>query len=216
MEAAAAEAGTAADVLTRTPLRLVTLGDSYTRGLRVTRRDTWPQQLVRALADDLPLVLAANLAETQTGSQQVIDEQLRQLTSYRPDVVSLQVGVNDVIAADVSLDDYRANVAKILDALVAELSPDRIFVITTPDYTLTRHGGDYGDRASVRAAIAEANAIITVAAEARGIVVVDISPVSDRVTEDRTLVVDGLHPSGKQYAGWVELIAPRMLSALGG
>ena len=57
---------------------------------------------------------------------------------------------------------------------------------------------------------------ITVAAEERGIVVVDISPVSDRVTEDRTLVVDGLHPSGKQYAGWVELIAPRMLSALGG
>jgi hypothetical protein len=39
--------------------------------------------------------------------------------------------------------------------------------------------------------------------------------VSDRVTDDPTLVgADGLSPSAKQYAGWVELIAPRMRVAL--
>ncbi len=37
----------------------------------------------------------------------------------------------------------------------------------------------------------------------------DIAPISDIVDRDPTLVGDdGLHPSAKQYAGWVELIAP--------
>ncbi len=44
---------------------------------------------------------------------------------------------------------------------------------------------------------------------ARGIGWVDISDVADDVPSDPSLVArDGLHPSAKQYSGWVELIAP--------
>ena len=46
-------------------------------------------------------------------------------------------------------------------------------------------------------------------AEARGLKFVDISGIANLVAEDQTLVAtDGLHPSGRQYAAWVELIAP--------
>ncbi len=43
----------------------------------------------------------------------------------------------------------------------------------------------------------------------RGIAFVDTFDVSSRAADDRALVADdGLHPSGAQYALWVERIAP--------
>lgn len=44
---------------------------------------------------------------------------------------------------------------------------------------------------------------------------VSIDSVADQVATDRSLVArDGLHPSGAQYAGWVELIAPVVAEAI--
>jgi lysophospholipase L1-like esterase len=52
---------------------------------------------------------------------------------------------------------------------------------------------------------------------ARGIAFVDIFDLSLRAAEDRSLVADdGLHPSGAQYALWVERIAPIVESLLRG
>ena len=104
---------------------------------------------------------------------------------------------------------YRANVARILDELVARVGAARILVVTIPDYTVTPAGADYGDPATQSAAIRRNNAINTELAEARGIAVVDIYDISLRAADDRTLVAtDGLHPSGAQYARWVDRIQP--------
>jgi hypothetical protein len=63
--------------------------------------------------------------------------------------------------------------------------------------------------------VAEFNAIISAEAGSRAISVIDISPISGRVKEDPSLVSsNGQDPSEKQYAGWVELIAPAVRSAL--
>ena len=197
------------------PLRYVALGDSYTLGARVRLQDNWPNQLVRALDGEIPMVVTANLAQSGRTSQDVIDEQLWVLRTLRPELVSLLVGANDVIAPEVGPDDYRANVATILDALLAELPAQRIFVVTTPDHTLTPRGGDYGDPVVQRAGIAEANAILGEEAASRGIHVIDIGPISSRVADDPSLVApDGLHPSAKQFAGWVEIIAPQVRALL--
>jgi lysophospholipase L1-like esterase len=199
------------------PLRYVALGDSYTEGARVRVQDNWPNQLVRALDGDVPMVVAANIAASGKTSQDVIDEQLWELRSLDPEVVSLQIGVNDVIAPDIGPEEYRANIALVLDALLALLPPERIFVVTTPDYTRTPRGADYGDPGVQRAAIAEVNGILAEAASSRGIRVIDIAPISDRVADDPSLLTaDGLHPSAKQFAGWVELIAPVVREALTG
>jgi lysophospholipase L1-like esterase len=192
----------------------VALGDSYTIGTAVRMRERWPNQLVRALRPDIQLTLSANLGRAGATSEDVVVEQLPQLQTLRPHVVSLLVGVNDVVAG-VPPEDYRANVRTILDTIIERLPADHVFVVTTPDYTLTPRGGDYGDREGQRAGIDRVNEIIEQEALARGMHVVDISPVSDRVREDRSLVDDdGLHPSAKQYAGWVELIARSMREAL--
>ena len=200
-------------------LRFVTLGDGYTAGTDTPdpRQDSWPAQLEQAMQGRVRLRLVDNLAEPGLYSQDIIEDLEWQLETLRPDVVSLLIGVNDVIATQVSLEDYRQNVSTILDMLLARLPPARVFVITTPDYTLTGQGRTFGDPADKRAEIAEANRIISEEASSRGIAVIDISPVSDRVPDDPTLVLEGsLNPSAKQYAGWVEIIGPRMERALTG
>jgi lysophospholipase L1-like esterase len=200
------------------PLRLVTLGDGYTAGTDTgtARRDSWPAQLALAMDHgDLRLRLVDNLAESGHTSADVERVQLPQVAALEPDVVTLQVGVNDIIARDISLEDYRVHLARILDALLAIVPPDHVFLITTPDHTLTVRGGDYGPRDAGRADVQEANAILSTLAAERGIPVIDISAVNERVVDDPSLVVDeGPYPSAKQYAGWVEVIGPRMRRVL--
>ena len=97
----------------------------------------------------------------------------------------------------------------IIDQLLSRLPATRILVVTTPDYTVTPRGRDYGDPAQQAAEIRRFNATIAELAIDRGIRVVDIHDLSLEAATDRSLVADdGLHPSGAQYARWVDRIAP--------
>jgi lysophospholipase L1-like esterase len=67
----------------------------------------------------------------------------------------------------------------------------------------------YGDPKAQAAAIRRNNEILQEIAAARGIAFVDIHDLSLRAATDPSLVAgDGLHPSGAQYARWVDRIAP--------
>jgi lysophospholipase L1-like esterase len=163
----------------------------------------------------IPLRLVGNLAESGQTSDDVIRIQLRQLEALRPDVVTLQVGVNDIMANDWSLDEYRSNVASILDELLGMLPSQRIFVITTPDHTLTSWGGRWGPRDVGHQAVLTANEILSAVAAERDVTVIDIGAVNERVRQDASLVIGaGPYPTAKQYAGWVEVIGPQMLRVL--
>jgi acyl-CoA thioesterase-1 len=182
----------------------VALGDSYTIGSSVMVAERWPDQLVVRLP---ALELVANLGVNGFTSRDVMEVELPQLGALRPDLVTLLIGVNDVVQG-VPAATYRRNVARILDELMRQVGPGRVLVVTTPDYTVTPSGADYGDPATQAAGIRANNAIIAEEAASRGIKVVDIHDISLRAANDRTLVaIDGLHPSGAQYALWVERIA---------
>jgi lysophospholipase L1-like esterase len=200
------------------PLRLVTLGDAYTAGTHTLapKRDSWPAQLVAAMEQgDVPLRLVDNLADSGQTSEDVIRSQLPQLEALVPDVVTLQVGVNDIIARDIGLDDYRRNVTAIVDQLLVELAPWHIFLITTPDHTLTARGADWGSRESGHADVLASNEILEEVGSERGVTVVDIGPVNRLASQDASLVIgEGPYPSAKQYAGWVEIIGPAMRRVL--
>ncbi|TAL09736.1 MAG: SGNH/GDSL hydrolase family protein, partial [Chloroflexota bacterium] len=138
-----------------------------------------------------------------------------QLASLQPAFITLLIGVNDVVQG-VPAETYRANVVRILDDLVGRVGAGRVLVVTTPDYTVTPAGADYGDPAQQAAGIRENNAILATLAAARGITVVDIHDISLDAATDRSLVAsDGLHPSGAQYARWVARIAPVVASLVG-
>jgi acyl-CoA thioesterase-1 len=198
------------------PLRYVALGDSYTIGTSVNEPERWPNQLVRALGSPGgPIELTANLGVNGFTTADVIAVELPPLEALAPDFITLQIGVNDVVQG-VPEATYRDRLGRILSALRTRLPADRILLVTTPDYTVTPAGADYGDPATKRAAIRRFNDILTQAGRSLGIAVVDIFDISETVATDSSLVArDGLHPSGRQYALWVGRIAPATRSLIG-
>jgi lysophospholipase L1-like esterase len=184
-------------------LRYVALGDSYTIGTSVTEAERWPNQLVARVPE---LELVANLAVNGFTSRDVIEVELPQLDALRPDFITLLIGVNDVVQG-VPVETYRANVQRILDDAVDRVGASRVLVVTTPDYTVTPSGADYGDPVRQAAAIREFNQVLLEVTLIFAIRVVDIHDISLEARTDRTLVAsDGLHPSGAQYALWVDRI----------
>lgn len=188
-------------------LRYVALGDSYTIGTSVSSAESWPSQLVARLDGRLERV--ANLGVNGYSSADLIAAELPALGELRPEFVTVQIGVNDVVRG-VSRATYAANVDRILDALLGQLPASRILAVATPDYTLTPMGGTFGNPAQQSAEIAAFNTVLEEAARARGIAFVpDVFEISRRVASDPSLVAsDGLHPSGAQYALWVDVILP--------
>jgi lysophospholipase L1-like esterase len=187
-------------------VRYVALGDSYTIGTGVAESERWPNQLTERIGE---LELVANLGVNGRTSAEVIGSQLPELGLHDPEFVSLLIGVNDVVQR-VPDSQYAANVAVILDDLLARLPPERVLCVATPDYTLTPRGGDYGDPAEQSDGIVRANAILREACDQRGVAFVpEIFEISQEVTLDAALVADdGLHPSGRQYGRWVDAIEP--------
>ena len=193
--------------------RYVALGDSYTIGTAVAPAARFPDQLVARLPDALELV--ANLGVDGYTSADVIREELPALAALDPGFVTVLIGVNDVVQG-VEPADYAERAGSILDAVLGQVTADRVVVVTIPDYTVTPAGADYGDPAIRRAGIRDANATMTRLAGARDIAVVDIFDLSTEAATDRSLVADdGLHPSGAQYARWVERLVPVVRDRLG-
>jgi lysophospholipase L1-like esterase len=195
-------------------IRYVALGDSYTIGTSVSEWERWPNQLVARLRPDIELDLVANLGVNGYTSVDLIDDELPQLVRLFPDFVTLLIGVNDVVQ-HVPKQVYGANVANILDTLTAAVGSDRVVVVSTPDYTLTPQGGAFGEPQIQSALVARFNELMRARAEARSVRFVSIDAAANAVPSEPQLVArDGLHPSGAQYARWVDLIVPDVLDAL--
>lgn len=197
-------------------LRYVVLGDSYTIGTSVEPPERFPDQLVVALGPEAPtLRLVSNLGVNGYTSADLIREELPALKDLEPEFMTVLIGVNDVVRG-VPIETYEANVVTILDALLAYVPAKRLVAVAIPDYTVTPAGADYGDPTRQHDGIVANNAVMERLAGERGIAYVDIFDLSLRAADDRSLVAaDGLHPSGQQYALWVERIQPVVERLLG-
>jgi lysophospholipase L1-like esterase len=198
-------------------VRYVALGDSYTIGTGVPAGTGWPEQLSVSLAFDRPQIeLVANLGVNGFTSEDLIRHQLPVLDELDPELVSVLIGVNDVVQG-VPEETYAANVATILDDLVARLPADRILCVATPDYTVTPQGGAFGEPDRQRARIERVNQVMGEACAERGIAFVgEIFEISREAETDPSLVAtDGLHPSVAQYSRWTDAIIPVVAEMLG-
>ena len=195
-------------------VRYVALGDSYTIGTSVGEAERWPNQLVDRVGT---LALVGNPAVNGYTSADLIADELPLLDQLDPQLVSVLIGVNDVVQG-VPDGQYATNVAVILDELLERVPADRIVCVATPDYTRTPRGADYGDPAEQSSGIVRVNAILRDACALRRIAFVsEIFEISQEAADDASLVAsDGLHPSGAQYARWVDAIEPVVRRLLDG
>lgn len=193
----------------------VALGDSYTIGENVKATERWPNQLVERLRQEgTDLRLVANPSSTGFTTDDLLRTQLDELEKYRPDFITIQIGVNDHYQGR-SYNEFRASYEKVLTEVRERAPQAKILALTVPNYGITPFGKRTTDTATVTREIKEYNDAIKQISNNNGIRVVDIYPISLLVAEDSTLVTyDGLHPAGAQYAQWVDLLTPATLVLL--
>lgn len=199
--------------------RILALGDSYTIGEGVHEHQRWPSQLVAALRERW---LAVADAQIVAATGWTTDELLHGIEAVHPRgsfaLVSLLIGVNNQYRGR-NTDEYRGQFKSLLGRAIGFAGgvPEQVIVISIPDWGVTPFAEQQSrDGARVREEIDRFNAVNREEAADAGASYVDITPASRAAATDRTLLAaDGLHPSEKMYAAWVELILPVARRVLG-
>ncbi len=197
-------------------IRYVALGDSYTVGQGVSSAESWPAQLAATVqAEGVDLYLERTLAGSGWRTQDLIELGLPFLASTQPQFATVMIGTNDMIR-EVPPEIFQQNLGIILDTLSEYLPPQRIILITIPDYFAVPGGQQYvREGVDSQEYLVTFNDIIKREAETRGIALVDITDLSRELgIEPATLTVDGFHPSAEGYSRWVQLISPTVVRLL--
>ncbi|MCZ8071828.1 MAG: SGNH/GDSL hydrolase family protein [Cytophagales bacterium] len=187
--------------------KYLALGDSYTIGESVSEAERWPNQLRDSLnkkgyAIGKPTVIATTGWRTDNLKNAMNIAQLK--PEY--DLVSLLIGVNNQYQGK-SSDQYAIEFEDLLKTAIhlAKGRKESVFVVSIPDYGFTPFGKPKQE--AITKAIDlfnEINARITYKYKVQYFNITEIS--RDGLTDPSLVAGDGLHPSGKMYAQWVELI----------
>jgi len=190
------------------PIKYLALGDSYTIGESVTEPERWPNQLVDSLAKKgIQLGKPTIIATTGWRTDDLRNAMTKAHLKNEYELVSLLIGVNNQYQGK-SSSIYASEFEELLKWAVrlAGGKKHRVFVVSIPDYGFTPFGKPKQE--VISKAIDEFNEINAQIAYKYGIRYFNITDISRDGLSDPTLVAaDGLHPSGKMYAYWVELIS---------
>ncbi len=185
------------------------LGDSYTIGTGASHESR-----------NFPSLLAAHVQEATRRKVEVVNpavngfttidvlaRELGYITDLKPDLVSVLIGVNDLVQGR-RAQQYRESLIEIYNAIAAtQLPAGRVAAISIPNWSVVPAARDYGDPARVRSLTEQFNAVAKQEAEARSFLWVDLTEVSTRATGSTGwIAADDLHPGDAQYAAWAEEI----------
>ncbi|MFY7911539.1 MAG: SGNH/GDSL hydrolase family protein [Emticicia sp.] len=197
-------------------LSYLALGDSYTIGESVAENERWPVQLSKSLTKSgvevgSPQIIARTGWTTDELKEKIISENITK--TY--DLVSLLIGVNNQYRGR-SFEQFRTEFIDLLETALkfAGNKPERVFVVSIPDWGVTPFGGK-GQNKTISEQIDLFNKVKKEETEKKGILYIDITPISRQALNDATLIAtDALHPSGKMYQQWVEKISPELLKKI--
>lgn len=188
-------------------VRFLALGDSYTIGESVTADSRWPVLLVDSLHHrGINALEPAIVATTgwRTDELKHAIEKAKFKGTFT--LVSLLIGVNNFYQGK-TVESYAPEFEALLKTAIklADGKRDHVFVLSIPDYGYTPFGQD--KREQITQGIDAFNRVNREISEKSGVRYFDITAISRRgLAEPDLIASDGLHPSGKMYAQWVEVI----------
>ncbi|UXX81314.1 SGNH/GDSL hydrolase family protein [Reichenbachiella carrageenanivorans] len=202
---------------TETGFHYLALGDSYTIGHGVSKSQSWPVLLTKALLEAEvsmadPEVIAAT-GWTTSDLLRAIKSKDDLRETY--DLVSLLIGVNNQFQGR-SLSQFEQEYRALLSEALAFAgnNKNRVFVLSIPDYSVTPVGASR-DVEQIRQEIDAFNASKKRITEEMGVQYFNITGISRDAANNPALIAsDGLHPSGKMYQFWMESIFSRIKNML--
>ena len=182
-------------------IRYLALGDSYTIGTGASDgAHAWPSIIAARLGAELE-----NPAVNGYTTLDLIRDELPLLDTFRPDFVSVLIGVNDLVQGR-SPGQYRKSLATIYDA-VASGAERRVAAVSIPNWSYVPAAAGFGGQEHVAALTRTFNAVAEEESNARSFTWIDIGEAStSRIGTKGWIASDRLHPGDTQYAAWAEVI----------
>jgi lysophospholipase L1-like esterase len=193
--------------MSQTSTKYLALGDSYTIGESVAEKERWPVQLAEALRKkgksiEGPTIIATTGWRTDNLKNAIDIARVKE--EYG--MVSLLIGVNNQYQGK-PVETFTKEFEELLNTAIrlAGGKKENVFVVSIPDYGYTPFGKPKQEKISKE--LDEYNNISRRIVEKYKVKYFYITDISRKGLEDPALVAeDGLHPSGKQYSQWVDLI----------
>jgi lysophospholipase L1-like esterase len=189
----------------RVVVRYVALGDSTVYGVGAsTPENNYVLQLHTRLRSVYPRAEVTNLGVNGATSADVVADQLPRAVALHPDLVTLSVGLNDLVQRK-DVQEFERNIGIIFETLrpetgaivVASLLPD---TVALPFFR--------GAESVLGPQTILFNWALQRQSRAHGVELVDLYASTQREVPDRPelLAADRYHPSDEGYARWAELM----------
>jgi lysophospholipase L1-like esterase len=190
----------------RRTLKYLALGDSYTIGTGASdAAHAWPSIIAARLGAQL-----TNPAVNGYTTLDLIRDELPYVQSIVPDIVSVLIGVNDLVQGR-SADEYRRSLTTIYDAV----SGRPVVAVSIPTWSYVPAAADFGGEDRVDRLTRVFNELARDQADGRGYAWVDLAEASTSgIGSMGWIASDGLHPGDVQYAAWAEAIWPAFERAI--
>lgn len=191
-----------------TTIRYVAVGDGYVLGQGVSPLQSWPAQLTSQLTKrQVEVELVKVAAHPEWTTLQVLENGILMVKEADPDVVTLQIGVNDWIQG-IDNATFSERFERILVELQKIVPANKIVILTIPNISVTPNAALYANGRDLKAGIEAFNEIILNTAESMDITTVDIFTLSSEMADPLYVSYDGFYPSDKENLRWVEGIYP--------
>ena len=185
-------------------MKYLALGDSYTIGTGASDQSrSWPSIIARRLNAEL-----TNPAVNGYTTLDLIRDELPYLERLRPELVSILIGVNDLVQGRPP-EQYQDSLSRIYDAVLDLETPPRVVAISIPTWSYVPAAADFGGKDRVATLTGVFNAVAEREARIRNFTWVDIGEASTSgIGSAGWIASDDLHPGDAQYAAWAEAIWP--------
>jgi lysophospholipase L1-like esterase len=194
------------------PERFLALGDSFTIGTGTTPDRSFPAVLARMWTERGRPVVLSNPAVNGYATDELIREELPLVASFRPTLITVLVGANDIVRGS-NEDRYRRQLAAIHKAIADDTAGARVIALPQPDWSLSPAGTGFGDLAAIARTIERFNEIARDQAERVGARWIDLFPLMREQGRNRMFAPDGLHPSAEAYTEWARALATTALAS---
>ncbi len=182
------------------------LGDSYTIGESVEECESFPVQLAQRMRNDGidisdPVIIAKTGLTTDELMTAIEEKNIKETFDF----VTLLIGVNNQYRGRNGA-EYRNEFRTLLNKAVsfAGGDPKKVLVISIPDWGITPFAKGR-DSYKIADDIDDFNEINKQETQNAGAVYSYITDISRNAKDDLSLIAsDGLHPSAKMYAQWVD------------
>jgi lysophospholipase L1-like esterase len=179
----------------------VALGDSAAQGIGASKPELgYVGQLAKRIHQQTgKTVRVVNLSVSGATTQDVVDHQIPQLAAYRPDIVTLDIGANDI--------------ARGYDAAAFTASYTRL-ASQLPPHTIIGNLPYFGGRIRRNAQALEANRIIDRLAREHNLPVADLQTLTHQRHTWRAYAADYFHPNNRGYHNWADAYWPTVQQQL--